>query len=136
MDTRGFSSVPHHTPPHNTEQHTTTHGDRDRQRQTETDRDRQRQRKKTEKEDRDRERIEDGRGETRQEKRRRKRRRQDNRREKIHFQCGGAWPFLVGGENRLVNFVDDRDLCLLYCVKYDSHLITGFIVQSAHYRIR
>ena len=37
------------------------------------------------------------------------------------FQCGGAWPFLVGGVNRLVNFVDDRDLCLLYCVKYDSY---------------
>ena len=116
----------HHTTQNNTQQHT----------ETETDRDRQRQRKKTEKEDRDRERIEDGRGETRQEKRRRKRRRQDNRREKIHFQCGGAWPFLVGGVNRLVNFVDDRDLCLLYCVKYDSYLITGFIVQSAHYRIR
>ena len=116
----------HHTTQNNTQQHT----------ETETDRDRQRQRKKTEKEDGDRERIEDGRGETRQEKRRRKRRRQDNGREKIHFQCGGAWPFLVGGVNRLVNFVDYRDLCLLYCVKYDSYLITGFIVQSAHYRIR
>ena len=44
--------------------------------------------------------------------------------------------FFVGGVNRLVNFVDHRDLCLLYCVKYDSYLITGFIVQSAHYRIR
>ena len=44
--------------------------------------------------------------------------------------------FFVGEVNRLVNFVDDRDLCLLYCVKYDSYLITGFIVQSAHYRIR
>ena len=44
--------------------------------------------------------------------------------------------FLVGGVNRLVNFVDDRDLCLLCCVKYDSYFITGFIVQSAHYRIR
>ena len=44
--------------------------------------------------------------------------------------------FLVGGVNRLVNFVDDPDLCLLYCVKCDSYLITGFIVQSAHYRIR
>ena len=47
---------------------------------------------------------------------------------------GGAWPFLVGGVNRLVNFVDDRDLCLLYCVKYDSYLITGFVVQSAHFQ--
>ena len=44
--------------------------------------------------------------------------------------------FLVGGVNRLVDFVDDRDLYLLYCVKYDSSLITGFIVQSAHYRFR
>ena len=44
--------------------------------------------------------------------------------------------FFVGGVNRLVSFVDDRDLCLQYCVKYDSYLITGFIVQSAHYRIR
>ena len=42
--------------------------------------------------------------------------------------------FLVGGVNRLVNFVDDRDLCLLYCVKYDSYLITGFIVQSARFQ--
>ena len=41
--------------------------------------------------------------------------------------------FLVGGVNRLVNLVDDRDLCLLHCVKYDSYLITGFIVQSAHF---
>ena len=41
-------------------------------------------------------------------------RRQDKRREKIHFQCDGAWPFIVGGVNRLVNFVDDRDLWLLF----------------------
>ena len=34
----------------------------------------------------------------------------------------------------MVNFVDDRDLCLLYCVKYDSCLITGFVVQSAHFQ--
>ena len=46
----------------------------------------------------------------------------------------GAWPFVVGGVNRLVNFVDDRDLCLLYCVKYDSYLITGFVVLSAHFQ--
>ena len=43
--------------------------------------------------------------------------------------------FLVGGVNRWL-IVDDRDLCLLCCVKYDSYFITGFIVQSAHYRIR
>ena len=42
--------------------------------------------------------------------------------------------FLVGGVNRLVNFVDDRDFCLLFCVKYDSYLITGFIVQRAHFQ--
>ena len=50
---------------------------------------------------------------------------------------GGAVLSLVE-VNRLVDFVDDRDLYLLYCVKYeyDSSLITGFIVQSAHYRIR
>ena len=42
--------------------------------------------------------------------------------------------FFVGEVNRLVNFVDDRDPCLLYCVKYDSYLITGFIVQSAHFQ--
>ena len=48
---------------------------------------------------------------------------------------GGAWPFFfVGGVNRLVNLVDDRDLCLLHCVKYDSYLITGFIVQRAHFQ--
>ena len=41
--------------------------------------------------------------------------------------------FFVGGVNRLVNLVDDRDLCLLHRVKYDSYLITGFIVQSAHF---
>ena len=74
-----------------TPQHNTTHYDhnttrrRERQRQTET-----------EKEDRDRERREDGREEKRQEKRRQKKTRQDKRTEKIRFQCGGAWPLLVG----------------------------------------
>ena len=29
---------------------------------------------------------------------------------------------------------NDRDLCLLHCVKYDSYLITGFVVQSAHFQ--
>ena len=129
--THHTAHTPHRT--HTTTQHNTTpHGDG--QRQTETDRDRQRQRKKTEKEDRDRERREDGRGETRQEKRRQKKTRQDKRREKIHFQCGGAWPFLVGGVICLFNSVNDRDLCLLYCVMYDSFLITGFVVQSAHFQ--
>ena len=36
--------------------------------------------------------------------------------------------------NRLVNFVDDRDLCLQKCVKHDSYLITEFVVQSAHFQ--
>ena len=36
--------------------------------------------------------------------------------------------------NRLFNFVDDQDLCLFFCVKYDSYLITGFVVQSAHFQ--
>ena len=73
-----------HANTHNaTQQHnnTTTTPHRDR------DRDRQRH-----KEDRDRERREDGRGE-RQEKEKTE---EDKRREKIHFQCGGAWPFFVG----------------------------------------
>ena len=52
----------------------------------------------------------------------------------INFQCGGAWPFLVGGVICLVNSVDERDLCLLHCVQYDSYLITGFVVQSAHFQ--
>ena len=86
-----FQRVRHDTPQHNTTQHnnttTTPHGDRDRDRQRQTE---------TDKEDRDRERREDGRGETRQEKTREKKTRQDKRREKIHFQCGGARPFLVG----------------------------------------
>ena len=40
----------------------------------------------------------------------------------------------TGDGVRLVNFVDDRNLCLLFCVKYDSYLITGFVVQSAHFQ--
>ena len=78
----------HNTPHHNTTQHITTttpHGE-------ERDRDRQRQRKKTG----------TGRGEKTEEKRKDKRRedkrktRKDKRTEKIRFQCGGAWPLLVG----------------------------------------
>ena len=83
---------PRHTPHHTKHTHTPlkprtpTHNNTRRQRQRQTE---------TEKEDRDRERREDGRGETRQEKIRQKKTRQDKRREKIHFQCGGAWPFFV-----------------------------------------
>ena len=57
-------------------------------------------------------------------KRRRKRRRQDQRREKIHFQCGGAWPFFVDGVLFLVTPVCARDFCLLIKVKYDCSLIS------------
>ena len=39
---------------------------------------------------------------------------------------GGAWPFLVGGVICLVNSVNERDLCLLNSVKYDSYLITSY----------
>ena len=81
----------------------------------ESDRDRQRQRKKTATE-----RRKDGRGETREEKRRQKKTRQDKRRETIHFQCGGAWPFFVGVVIFLVHSVNERDLSLPKSVKYDS----------------
>ena len=104
------------------ESHTTTRPQHHTETETETDRDRERRQGQ-------RERREDGRGETRQKKTREEKRQDEEEREE-------AWPFLVGGVNRLVNFVDDRDPCLLFCVKYDSYLITGFIVQSAHYRIR
>ena len=76
--THGFFQrfTPHHNTaphtPHTTPRHKTQH-------HTETGRDRQRQRQR--------------------EKRGRKRRRQDKireKREKIHFQCGGAWPFFIG----------------------------------------
>ena len=73
---------------------------------TETDRDRERQQR---------------------EKRRRKRRRQDKRqelreerrvkREKIHFQYGGAWPFFVDAVICLVSPVCARDLSLLNSVQ-------------------
>ena len=78
--------TPHHntahttqTTHHTTTQDTTPHGDR--QRQTET-----------EKEDRDRGRRGDEREDARQEQREERR----VKREKIHFQCGGAWPFFIG----------------------------------------
>ena len=115
------ATTQHRTTQNNTQQHTETETDRDRGR-------RQRKKTGTERESKTEEESQD--------KRRGDEREEDKTTEEIHFQCGGAWPFLVGGVNRLVNFVDDRDLSLLYCVKYDSYLITGFIVQSAHYRIR
>ena len=66
---------PHTTPRHKTQHHTET--DRDRQRQTETE---------TEGEEWTKEKT------NRQEQREERR----VKREKIHFQCGGAWPFFVG----------------------------------------
>ena len=107
----GFHGATQHTPhrtPHRRHDHNTTR--RQRQRQTETDR--------------DREKREDGRGETRQEKRRQKKTREDKRRETIHFQCVGAWPFFVGVVIFLINSVCARDLSLLNSVKYDSSLIS------------
>ena len=70
----------HHTPPHNTEQHTTHETETDRQRQTETDRDRgRRQRKKTGTE------RESKTEEERQDKRREDKRRQDKTTEERRF---------------------------------------------------
>ena len=39
---------------------------------------------------------------------------------------GGAWPFFVGGEIFLVSSVNERDLSLLNCVKYDSYSISSW----------
>ena len=76
--------TPYHTPntphrPHtkHTTQDTTPHGDR------------QRQRKKTETEGEEETKEKTTRQEPREERR--------VKREKIHFQCGGAWPFFIGG---------------------------------------
>ena len=90
-------------PPHHTE--TDRERDRQRERQTERerDRDRKRKRKKTEKEDRER---------------------RQRQREEIHFQCGGAWPFLVDGVLCLVHPVSDPGCSMLNRVKYDCSLIS------------
>ena len=64
------------------------------------------------------------------------------RREKLHFQCGGAWPFLVDVVLCLVHPVNDRVLSLLNRVKYEcslisfsaSWLVNSFLV-SANYLI-
>ena len=56
---------------------------------------------------------------TRQDKRREEKRREEKRREEKRQdeeEREEAWPFLVGGVNRLVNLVDDRDLCLFFFV--------------------
>ena len=117
-DTRGLVEWTHgnfsarHTTAHTTTQDTTQHDTpkhttATRQQQhteTETCRDRERERE-TEKEDREDKTTEE-------------------RREPIHFQCGGAWPFFVDGVLFLVNPVCARDVCLLNSVKYDSSLIS------------
>ena len=46
------------------------------------------------------------------------------KREKIHFQCGGAWPFFYWCSDFPVNSVCARDLSLLNSVKYDSSVIS------------
>ena len=105
-----------HTTPH--KPRTPTRNNTRRQRQT--DRDRQRQRKKTGTE------REEKTEEDRQDKRRedKKKTRQDKRREKIHFQCGGARPFFVDVVLCLVHPVNARFLSLVNSVKYDSSLIS------------
>ena len=79
-NTTQHNTTQHNTTQHNTTRHDTTRPQHHTETETETDRDRQRQRKKT--------------GTEREEKTEEER--QDKRREKIHFQCGGAWPFFVG----------------------------------------
>ena len=89
----GHTPYTTHTTTHHNNTTTTPNGDRDRERRQKT------------------------------EKRRRMRRRQDKRREKIHFQCGGAGPFLVDGMLCLVNSGCARVFGLLNSVKYDCSLI-------------
>ena len=105
MDTPHTPHRPHH---HNTREDTIPHGDRQRQRE--------RQRKKTETEGEEVTKEKKTRQEQREERR--------VRREKIHFQCGGAWPFLVDVVLCLVHPVNARFLRLLNRAKYDSSLIS------------
>ena len=74
--------TPHHntahttqTTHHTTTQDTTPHGDRQRQTETETEGEEGTNEKTTRQEQREERRV---------------------KREKIHFQCGGAWPFFIG----------------------------------------
>ena len=82
--THGFFQrfTPHHntahttqTTHHTTTQDTTPHGDRQRQTETETEGEEGTKEKTTRQEQREERRV---------------------KREKIHFQCGGAWPFFIG----------------------------------------
>ena len=83
VDTRAFQCVTHHTPhnnhtqQHHTQQHHTTTQDTTHHNNTTTNTSRKQRQTETE---RDRE---------------RRRRQKEKRREKIHFQCGGAWLFFV-----------------------------------------
>ena len=83
--THGFFQrfTPHHNTAHTTQ---TTHQIHDTRHNT------ARRQTETEKEDRDRGRRGDEEKTTRQEQREERR----VKREKIHFQCGGAWPFFIG----------------------------------------
>ena len=112
-----------HTSTH-TIHHNTTHYDHNttrRCRETETDRYRARRQGQRE----------ETRRKTREDTRRQEKTREDKRREETREERRFIFRVVVHGRsqlvgvNRLVNFVDDRDLCLLYCVKYDSYLITG-----------
>ena len=74
--------TPHHNTAHTTQtthhtmtQDTTPHGDRQRQTETETEGEEGTKEKTTRQEQREERRV---------------------KREKIHFQCGGAWPFFIG----------------------------------------
>ena len=108
---------------HTTTQHkTTTRPQHHTETETETDRDRERRQGQ-------RERREDGRGETRQKKTREEKRRDKmKKREKKHGRS-----YLVEWIVWLISLTTET-FCLLCSVKYDSYLITGFIVQSAHFQ--
>ena len=109
--THGFFQrfTPHHNTAHTTQ--TTHHTRHKTQHHTETDRDRQRQTEtETEGEEGTEEKT------TRQEQREERR----VKREKIHFQCGGAWPFFIGVVICLVKPSNVRFLSLLNNVKYES----------------
>ena len=135
--------TPQHTtttrPPHHTETETVTEREKtekeDREGETEKERqdwkarederggtrqDKTRQDKRREEKRREEKRRQD---KTRQDKTREEKRREEKRREENHFQCGGAWPFLVDVVLCLGHPVNDRVFSLLNRVKYDCSLI-------------
>ena len=93
----------------------------DKTRQDKTRQDKTREEKRREDKTREEKTRQD---KTRQDKRREDKTREDQRSDKIHFQCGGAWPFSVDGVLCLVHPVSDRVISLLHSVKYDSSLIS------------